>query len=483
MKFYRLSSKGVALPTVIMVMLVGVTIATMLLAMTTSQARTGVTYEDNISALHSAEAGLNEYLWYLNKENAELDFETVTNYPKADPVAAYFIEELESTNMQKTVKVTGWTLRNPDIKRTIEATFKQRSFTEYVYFSDNDPADIWWQSGEKCFGPYHTNTSLRISGSPEFFGAVSYVEGIEYSGSATNDPKFYAGTQQVEPIGYPSNNSELKAHAEADGYVYTGRTSIMLNSDGTITVWNPSSNSNKVTRPLPPNGVIYVDGTATNETTKTNPGPTDQQLRDAAAKRFNQDLGNVFISGTLKGRLTVGAKNDIYITDYDPTYGKDTEAASHETNGIHYASTDFEVDTVTGEIRVTGTGQEDMLGLIADNNVAVLTYGWFNNSGAKMATTGIQVYGAVFAINGSFGNSYNIFKEQDNTWNPTNSFPSPGGKLTVRGAIIQRKRGIVGIGTGFTKDYAHDIRMLYESPPYFLAPVDSGWAINTWKEK
>ncbi len=465
MKFRSFSSKGAALPTVIMVMLVVMTSATIVLSLTTSQAKTGVIYEDNIQALHSAEAGLNQYLWYLNKEGATLKLDTVVTYPESDPESAFIIKELENTNMQKIINVTGWSLRDPDTTRTIEATFTQRSFTQYVYFSENDPSNIWWMDGDKCFGPYHTNTSLSISGSPEFFDKVTYVNQIVYQSGVTSNPKFYAGNERVAAVGYPNTNKELMNYAAADGYVYQGRTSIRLNADGTITVWNPNSGSNAVTRPLPSNGVIYVNGTSV-----TN-----------ASARYNLAAGNVFISGVLNGRLTVAAANDIYITDYDPTYESYSQAQNHETNGISYANTDFTVNTSTGDITVTGSGQEDMLGLIADKNVSVLTYGWFDKGDFKAAKGDIKVYAAVFAINGSFGNSYNMYSDTGT------SYPNPYGTLSVRGAIIQNQRGVVGIRSdksyGYVKDYAHDIRMKYESPPYFPVPEDSGWEINTWKEK
>ncbi len=465
MKFRNSSTKGAALPTVIMVMLVVMTSATIVLTMTTSQAKNGVIYDDNIQALHSAEAGLNQYLWYLNKEDSTLDFKKVITYPENEPESAFIIDELESTNMLKRVNVTGWSLRNPEVKRTVEATFTQRSFTEYVYFSDEDPADIWWMDGDKCFGPYHTNTSLSIGGSPEFFDRVTYVNKIVYKSDTVNNPTFHSSTEKVAAIPYPENNSELMNYAKANGYLYEGRTSIRLNADGTITVWNPKSNSNTVTRSLPPNGVIYVNGTSVTK----------------SSNRFSEDAGNVFISGVLNGRLTVASSNDIYVTDYDPTYGKYSEAQNHETNGICYSDTDFTVDTTTGDITVSGSGQEDMLGLIADKNVSVLTYGWYDKNDFKAGNGDIKVYGALFAINGSFGNSYNMYGDT------STSYPSPNGTLSVRGAIIQNKRGVVGVRSsktyGYVKDYAHDTRMKYEAPPYFLTPVDSGWEINTWKEK
>ena len=33
-----------------------------------------------------------------------------------------------------------------------------------------------------------------------------------------------------------------------------------------------------------------------------------------------------------------------------------------------------------------------------------------------------------------------------------------------------------------TKNYAHDIRMMYDSPPHFLKPDGSGWEITEWND-
>jgi hypothetical protein len=130
-----------------------------------------------------------------------------------------------------------------------------------------------------------------------------------------------------------------------------------------------------------------------------------------------------------------------------------------------------------------GTDEADILGLIADRYVAVLTQGWYDNSSVNSSRKYFTVHGAVFAINGSFINSYQI-----NNTSPPSTIPNPPGTLTIRGAIIQKVRGAVAIGntsgvtSGYAKDYAHDPRMMYDQPPYFLEPTESGWEIRDWKE-
>ena len=59
------------------------------------------------------------------------------------------------------------------------------------------------------------------------------------------------------------------------------------------------------------------------------------------------------------------------------------------------------------------------------------------------------------------------------------------GTITVNGAVAQRYRGTVGTGsgsTGYFKNYTYDQRMKYQSPPFFLNPIDSAWQIVTWVE-
>ncbi len=36
--------------------------------------------------------------------------------------------------------------------------------------------------------------------------------------------------------------------------------------------------------------------------------------------------------------------------------------------------------------------------------------------------------------------------------------------------------------SGYLKDYTYDQRMKYQSPPFFLNPIDSAWQIVTWVE-
>ncbi len=456
--------KGAALPAVLMLMLVIMALSAGVVSLVTAQTKEQDYYENNITALHTAEAGINQYLWSVNKEKSTpIPAETVINYPESNPVAAFILDVITDGASMKVVKSTGWMLNDPAVKRTITVTLNKRLFTQFVYFSDSDDKDIWWTTGDNCYGPYHTNGTLRVDGTANFWGKATYTEGID---NKDNKGIFHEGKDKVVSIDLPKDNAEVAYYGKAaDGYYFTGLTRIRLNSNGTFTVIN---NGVTQTLPLPKNGVIYVDGGSNNN-------------------KFDKNNGNVFISGVLNGKLTVGAKNDIYITGYDPTVDDITDAKAKVTNGLTYKDTIITKSIVGGKLILDDNdddlseGEGDMLGLVACRNVAVLTKGWFgkNQEEVDSSLRDLRVYAAVMAIKGKFINSIHFDDPS------TSSLPkSPQGTLTVRGSIIQQTRGAVGRigGGGYLKDYAHDPRMAYETPPHFSEPDKSGWEITDWTE-
>ncbi len=113
--------------------------------------------------------------------------------------------------------------------------------------------------------------------------------------------------------------------------------------------------------------------------------------------KFDLDAGNIFISGKLKGQLTIASANNIYITATDPTYWYDEEDKNYKNPpetypkgsskdgipyGITYSSTTFSPDNLSYWDKDKGIwtrdakGGDDMLGLIAQNDIMILHYGW-----------------------------------------------------------------------------------------------------------
>lgn len=497
--------RGVLLAWVLMLLAILSVLTVAALTLASNQFVMGAHYSSSVKSLHYAEGGIYHYLAYLNSESASLQSEPPLNVeiPYEDGCYCLDIVEGDPAGGRMVLRSTGWTKtsgQNSD-PRTVEVVLNKRTFSEYGYFSQDDGNNIWWTTDEISYGPLHTNGILRISGNPIFYGPVSYSKGYVRSSGAPQYPG--GGPTKVAPLEFPLSNEELKALAQDDGLYFTGRTCILIDGDqivirnkedeeGTTPSINLSDSKHKV---------IYVDRENENV-------PVSISYDD----RFGLNNGNVFVSGKLNGRLTIAAYHDIYITDKDPTknwipevkipwlehaayfllYGSNATSKWKEDKyynkikkedvygGVTYSDTTFNL--VGNSYEANG---DDMLGLIANNNIRILTKGWFEVNSEKKnkidtSTKEFTIHAALFAINGKFENA------EHTTLPKVDSFYDPN-MLILRGALIQNVRGAVGSyskikSSGYKKDYAHDPRMLTEAPPHFLGPKESGWQMVEWNE-
>jgi hypothetical protein len=391
--------------------------------------------ETSAKALYIAEAGINNYLWHLNQD--EDYFETQIHPAQGqdekgqerwvDYAGGSYHLEVEALDNTPGVIVTSTgqiSKNNLVVTRKIRAVIKKRSFTHYLYFTDHETVEgtgqkIWFITGDIIRGPLHSNDYIHIWGDPEFQKKVTTSRNLDiHSGS---NPVFKEGYEEEVPVlEMPPTNVELKTWAQAGGYYYYGKTTITMKSSGYLFISNNHSQSTGPTGlvSLPANGVIYVDG--------------------QNGAKSNQNNGDVYVEGTLSGRLTIASKNNIYITG-DLLYK----------------------DEAT-----------DMLGLIAENYVYILHYKGYKD----VAPNNIEINAAIFAVNHSF--SYEKYY-----------YGPPKGTITLKGALAQKYRGAVGTfyrsgrkRSGYSKDYYYDERMLYTEPPHFIEPLNSGFEITAWEE-
>lgn len=380
-------------------------------------------------ALQVAEAGVSSYLWKLNQDR--------TYYQTTSDSAELNWVPFQDGDYRLSVSVPGGrpgvlltstgrvpnNLTNSYIQRQIMVRIEKKSFAQYIYVTDNETVEgtgqrIWFISGDTIRGPLHSNDTININGNPVFEGKVTTARNLNIAGG---NPVFRQGYETgVPPLELPTSNQELKAWAQQDGYYYYGETNITLLSNGYLQISNQSALSQGPTglASLPSNGVIFVDG--------------------QAGAKWNPTNGDAYIQGVLSGNLTIGAKNNIYITG-DITYNND---------------------------------QNDMLGLVAENYVYINHYNRYNND---VAPYNVTVEAAIFALNHSFG-----FERYNQG--------SAKGTLTVKGTIAQRYRGAVGTFsggsrlTGYAKNYWYDERMKYDEPPHFVEPLNAGFEITDWQE-
>jgi Tfp pilus assembly protein PilX len=466
--------------------------------------------------------------------------------------------------------------------RTIQAAVGKGSSTDYVYYTNfesadpanvqayptspsavcggtNSPAPKYWYSGRnaanpRCseieFAPGDVLNGPVFSNDAIFSDNASFMKGIQSANpscgapSVTGDQSTWYLCLRNDPAnpGIRSarfNNHEplladplylndtAAAFATNPGCHYYGSTRIVLNSNGTMTVWNPTSvNNNQApfgiappggavpscgtvaevnqkpggfTTNVPSNMVVYVAassapmrqcygqelggpsghalplGTYSSTTPQTPVASTPSYTVDTNMTETTKlcAQGNLYVEGTLKGRLTLSAAQSIIVTG-DLVLAGGTSASSPDMLGL-VATNSVEVfhpqlATVTSTVQTPG----------CHNNCA---YQWTTGTGSDVTgwpyryadpTTGgdnpaigagVQIAGSIQTLQHSFYvQKYSVGANQ--------------GTLLVNGSIAQQWRGIVGTpaGTGYTKLYQYDTRLQFSSPPYF-----PWWASSQWK--
>jgi hypothetical protein len=385
------------------------------------------------------------------------------------------------------------------VQRTIRANLRRRNFLDYLYMTDyesldplsgyySDPQDAtdecseyWWQgrptspcvrisfvTGDTINGPMHTNDTISVNGSPSFNAEATtgYSGRMSCPASSTytyrwyglsgcgDTPQFQSGDPETVPLlTLPTSNSAIKAETDRSagktGCLYNGPTRIVLNASGTMTVTSPFTTSASYAScvgsnlALPTNGVIYVQNVPTGQSAScSGSGNAIGYPISGDITSYQCRVSDVFLSGTLRGRLTIAAENNIVVV----------------------ANTTYST---------SGAASNDMLGLIANQFVQV--YHPVNSSGTNLSPTfqNPQIQAAILALGHSF-----IVQNYDEG--------ATLGTLAVTGVIAQKWRGPVGTsggsGTGYLKNYNYDSRLQYSSPPYAAAFSQAGFRVNQWAE-
>lgn len=337
-----------------------------------------------------------------------------------------------ATNTQKLWKITATGLHNSS-RRIVYAWLEQESFAKYAYFTDKELGQggqqIWFITRDQITGYAHTNGYFSMKGMPKFSkgvtsanltdpfwnqqqalynqGGQSYTDPAKFYHYYTNytsdrptalnnSPDFsFAGAQPEVPL--PVDTSMIAANAD---FRYNGTTTIVLKNNCTMDVTNNGSTVNQAI--IAPGKTVHV-------------------------------TGNLTISGTLCGRLTVGTTGNITIPA-NLVY-KDNNA--------------------------------DILGLVAGANINIDTNPY--------APLDLYIDAIMIALNNSIGvMNYNQ--------------GVPRGTLHVYGGLIQKIRGPVGtfngvtgnIMTGYAKDYQYDPKLLITPPLNF--PTTGKVKIKSWQD-
>ena len=153
-----------------------------LLQFVVSQMKFSLWTEEKEQSLQIAEAGIYYYRWYLahatnNFSTAQLDNFWATGnplgtnaggytavFPTGDPIGKYNIQVTppQANSTIFTVKATGWTDKNPNLKRVVQVRFRRPSWSEYAVATNAD--DIRFGEGTVINGKIHSNGGIRFDG-------------------------------------------------------------------------------------------------------------------------------------------------------------------------------------------------------------------------------------------------------------------------------------------------------------------------------
>jgi hypothetical protein len=282
------------------------------------------------------------------------------------------------------------------------------------------------------------------------------------------------------------------------GCLYTGPTNIVFNGDGTMTVKSPFTRATNLavnssgtltgtanpmcgpigtvtnglgtvggaTIPVIQSNLIFVQDVQSTPSTNPNywangaypPSFTcinssttagwtfgslaypmaNESVPSASPAHYSCRKGDVYVSGTMQGKLTIAVDSYIY---------------------------------VTGDLKYQdASANADMLGLIGNN--AIWVWNPVKSNGTPLLpAANREIDAAVLSLGHTF-----LVQNYDKG--------GIRGTLTVYGAIAQKFRGPVGTGnssgivTGYTKNYNYDKRLQYQAPPKFLSPVAATYQVS-----
>ena len=311
------------------------------------------------------------------------------------------------------------------VTNTVEITLKPSSFSKFAYFSMSEGGNIWWTGKDTVWGPFHTQDHLRAFQHPTFMGKASSFKSILYKTSEAKDkPNFNGGYAPSINLPLPTDGvSNLETSAAAGGFVfdktkYTKDNTIYLTFAGDSIKYKYSATGPETTvlaSALAPNGVIFAP---------------DVTLR---------------VKGAVKGQYSIGASGNIgnqgsIILDDNIVYNTDPR---------------------------TNPSSQDMLGIVAENDVVIANNAANNSS--------IDIFASIYCENGGF-------TAEDYDSRPVS------GAINLYGGVIHKTRGAVGtfnsssgnVISGFVKKYRYDDRFLLTSPPSF--PGTGMFEIISWYE-
>jgi hypothetical protein len=549
---YKIKNKynGSVLAYALVIMTVCMIILVSILGYTSSQLKFSANRAEKEKAFQIAEAGIYFYRWYLAHQVSGKPAQEINDFwqeGSALGIAAPYEDEFEdpeggaigkySLEVQPPepgstiviVKSTGWTYKEPNLKRTVQVRFRRPSWSEYAVLANHF---MRFGQGTNVYGKIHCNEGIRFDGvahnivsslmgafdDPDHtggneFGVHTHVNpppgtGVNdsfRSGEApptdpvpTRSDIFLASRQfPISEVSFTGVTSDLNLIKETacdyngsdctvvndcanDGCYFDGSgygRRIVFNTNGTMSV-STVNNYEKDTYDVPYGRVLFQGfGTITSQSAATVYNIPDNGII------FVED--NVWLEGSINGkRITVAAADLI-------------SGATASTGNIFLGATNLLYTNLDGQ---------DIIGVVAQNNIEII----------KNSQNNLTLDAALLAQNGRVGRKYytcNTWKYETCTrplvngncvwpgqWRDwtivTPSDPSDDvqrcktynskdskNSITVNGSLATNLRyGFAYTdNSGYiTRNLNFDNNLLYFPPPYF--PTGTEYAIDLWEE-
>jgi Tfp pilus assembly protein PilX len=420
--------------------------------------------------------------------------------------------------------------------RSLVVNVKQHGFVDFMYFTNyelQDPAQTNasciptydWQTAHSSLcneiqfapsdvinGPVHSNDTIKVCGSTftQGFTSSDPVSPYYETPSGCSAASFPGGNPtRSATVDMPPTNSQMRQEVRSDltgstvpnpGCLYTGPTSVIFNSDGTMTVRSPFTKATEVALDTS-TGLLSIGSTpaqcgpvgnvanglgSTGGATISVLNSNLMFVQDVPSSTGDPSNPNAWLttayptgftcsntsslSGWKFGSLAYPMANETVPAATPVHYG--CRKGDVYTNGVMHGTMTITADNyiyVTGDVTYANN-ITDMLGLVGTN--AIWVWNPFNGS--------TPLLGSDRTISAAMLSLRHTFQVQNYTLGA-----SPRGILTLNGAIAQQFRGTVGqsssgntITQGYSKNYNYDKRLQFMAPPKFLSPVSASYGIS-----
>lgn len=431
-------------------------------------------------ALQLAESGVYFYKWYLahnldgkNAQQIRNFWDSGTAYGDSSPYEVE-VDDKDGNPIGKyrltvsipnpdstiaTVESTGWTYKHPTIQRSVRVRFRRASWSEFSVLA-NDA--MRFGSGTNVQGPIHSNGGIRFDGvanNQVSSSVATYVDpdtGIVRPGvwtsQADESAVFLAGkkfpTAAVDFNGVTTDLALIKSEAQASGLYFGGDTYEKTVCGWQFVGWPFWWQWNCNTQQEPVEGyhitlrtddkiekrLVYSKGSSTYNITDQS----SAEIFDIPANGLIFIEDDAWVDGTIDtARITIASAN--------------LESDVIETN-IY----------INNDIRYTHTDGQEVIGLIAENDISVGLY----------SENDLRIDAALLAQKGRVGRDHYGFSSY--RWRNT---------ITVYGSIATNHRyGFAWTdGTGYTtRNLFFDNNLLYTPPPFF--PTGNTYDLDLWED-